>query len=247
MIAIAFLIPVKTDKLDEESKIYNLVNNFFRNLHVNYKYNFYIGFNHADPCLANRDIFNKFVCSNLSVNVIEFPASIQPGHLTAMWNLLAKGSFKHNTFFYQLGDDIEFDTYDFFDRYISTLCKTNGLGVTGFLTKNGNTQILTQSFVSRLHLIIFGFYFPTEIRNWYCDNWISEVYKYFSLYFPLEQRILNSSEVGNERYRICLDQDGYNSSLKAGLHNLNNYILKQVRHNSHWSMPLLYMSKYLGR
>ena len=24
---------------------------------------------------------------------------------------------------------------------------------------------------------IFGFYYPPEIINWYCDDWITEVYK----------------------------------------------------------------------
>ena len=41
--------------------------------------------------------------------------------------------------------------------------------------------IQTQSFVSRKHMEIFGFYFPPEIKNWYCDDWMTNVYspKYF--------------------------------------------------------------------
>ena len=38
-------------------------------------------------------------------------------------------------------------------------------------------RIFTQSFVHRTHLEIFGFLYPPVFRNWYSDDWISEVYK----------------------------------------------------------------------
>ena len=47
------------------------------------------------------------------------------------------------------------------------LKKKNNLGVTGYITKNGLSGILTQSFVSKRHYDIFGFYFPESIINWF--------------------------------------------------------------------------------
>ena len=40
-----------------------------------------------------------------------------------------------------------------------------------------NKTILTQTFVSRKHYEIFKFYFPNEIKNWFCDDWINFVYE----------------------------------------------------------------------
>src|SRR5262249_55665739 len=34
----------------------------------------------------------------------------------------------------------------------------------------------TQSFVSRLHMEIFGTYYATAFKNWWSDNWLTDVY-----------------------------------------------------------------------
>tara|TARA_Y100000741_G_scaffold326531_1_gene278641 strand:+ start:361 stop:1086 length:726 start_codon:yes stop_codon:yes gene_type:complete len=219
---IAFLIPVKINKLDLNSKIYNLLNSFFINKVEKYNYNFYLGFNYNDKCLENKKIFNKFNSNNFSVNIKEFNSNIRTGHLTKMWNELFHVSYKDNDYFYQLGDDILMDNYDFLDQYINVLESMDNLGVTGYLTKNGNNEILTQSFVSKKHYEIFGYYFPESIINWCCDNWISDVYKKFNLYKPLDKKITNSSDT--ERYKITYNEENYRIDLKEGIRILRTYI-----------------------
>ena len=58
---------------------------------------------------------------------------------------------------------------------------------------------MTQSFVSRKHMEIFGYYFPDEIINWCIDDWISEVYQP-NYYFPLKKFVKNLG--GNPRYIV---------------------------------------------
>ena len=61
-----------------------------------------------------------------------------------------------------------------------------------------NTRVHTQSFVSRKHYEIFKFYFPPEIINWFCDDWITKVY-WEDLLFPLlDKWCMNSG--GAPRY-----------------------------------------------
>jgi hypothetical protein len=69
-----------------------------------------------------------------------------------------------------------------------------------FNTKHnvGGKFILTQTFVSRKHMDIFGFYFPEEIKNWFCDDWITNVYISKNKYWPIRKRILNKG--GEPRY-----------------------------------------------
>ena len=42
----------------------------------------------------------------------------------------------------------------------------------------GNPQLMTQSVVSRKHYEIFNYYYPPELKSWFCDNWITDLYKH---------------------------------------------------------------------
>ena len=66
---------------------------------------------------------------------------------------------------------------------------------------NNNPRILTQSFVSRKHKELFGYYFPPEIINWFCDDWINEIYKKIGHFYPLTQHFCNNVG-GQPRYEI---------------------------------------------
>jgi hypothetical protein len=58
-------------------------------------------------------------------------------------------------------------------------------GMTGPI--NNNSRILTQTFVSRKHFDLFGYFFPEELKNWFCDNWINETYHGLQAFYPLRQ------------------------------------------------------------
>ena len=101
-------------------------------------------------------------------------------------------------YFYQCGDDINFKTSGWINDSISILEQHNNIGLTGPI--NNNNYILTQAFVSRKHMEIFGYFFPENIINWGCDDWYNFVYKpeYF---FPLSKHYC-SNEGGTPRYVI---------------------------------------------
>ena len=113
----------------------------------------------------------------------------------------------------ECGDDIEFLDKNWVNSSIFVLKLYNNEGVTGpidigrkhFLhsvTNNKNIiekhTILTQSFVSRNHMESFGFYFPEEIKNWFCDNWITNIYKKQNKCYKISSRIINRG--GKPRY-----------------------------------------------
>ena len=60
------------------------------------------------------------------------------------------------------------------------------------------TRVHTQSFVSRAHYNIFQCYFPPEIINWFCDDWITKVYWEDLLYPLLDKWCMNCG--GAPRY-----------------------------------------------
>lgn len=75
----------------------------------------------------------------------------------------------------------------------------NDVGMVGPI--NNNPCILTQTFVSRKHKELFGYYFPPEIINWFCDDWINDIYKHMNRFKPLHNHICINVG-GKPRYDI---------------------------------------------
>lgn len=150
-----------------------------------------------------------------------------------VWNACFQAAVEdpdHNDYFYQLGDDVELlpvpspqeaisvDTCATMDGkstywdvcFVETLKSQRNIGVTGGMDINhskihGSNRFLTQAMVGRPHYDIFGFLYPTEFRNWYSDNWLSEVY--MPDYFRIDNVFLTTQPFVTPRYTP--DQDAY--------------------------------------
>ena len=166
-----------------------------------HKYIFYIGIDPGDRIFANpkQIIKLKEVYKHVEFKFIRFQ-NIQKGHLTKMWNILFKLAYNDGCdYFFQCGDDINFKTQGWINAGIIALQKNNNIGITGPYTQN--PDILTQVMVSRKHMEIFGWFFPEEIINWFCDNWYCYVYKPNHFFPLLKHHCIN--EGGEERYLVA--------------------------------------------
>ena len=170
-------------------------------------YIFYIGIDRGDKVYDNEETKNGFNKLKKVFNHIDFQYLymdiIAKGHLTVMWNRLYKKALDDECeYFYQCGDDIDFKTKGWVTNCIEILKKNNNIGFAGPI--NNNPNIITQSFVSRKHYELFGYFFPEEIINWCCDDWINEIYKKMNAFYPLINHLcLNIG--GAERYTINND------------------------------------------
>ena len=169
-----------------------------------HSYTFYLGIDRNDRILDTevfKNAVNRLVSifKNVSIQCI-YMDGITKGHLTVMWNrLFNKALHDGCDYFFQCGDDIDFKTKGWVNDCIKTLQANNNIGLTGPI--NNNTRILTQSFVSRKHFDLFGYYFPAEIINWFCDDWINAVYIKINAFYPLKQHVCNNIG-GIPRYAI---------------------------------------------
>lgn len=175
-------------------------------------YTIYVIVDDDDEIYSNNSEKNKIISFvNLVKNVsIQFISSngISKGWVTKMWNKAFKKAYDDGCdYFYQCGDDIEFLDKEWTIDCIKAMEIHNNTGITGpidwgreqYKIANGRGKfILTQTFVSRKHMEIFGFYFPEEIKNWFCDDWITYVYISKKKYWPIQKRILNKG--GEPRY-----------------------------------------------
>ena len=173
----------------EESYLYTTtLKSFVITYNKEHTYTFYIGIDTGDRIYDNTENKQKLkhyckIMKNIDIKFI-YMDGITKGHLTIMWNRLFEKAYSDGCdYFFQCGDDIEFKTNDWVTDCIKTLQKSENIGLAGPI--NNNPRLLTQSFVSRKHMELFGYYFPTEIVNWYCDNWINDVYKGINKFYPL--------------------------------------------------------------
>lgn len=209
---IALIIPSTSKNRDWKSfkdsyLLQMTLKTFFTTFDKEHEYIFYIGIDRGDPIYDNSEQQNQFkrfvsIMKNTTMHFI-YMDDITKGHLTKMWNILFKRAYDDNCdYYYQCGDDIEFKTAGWINASIEKLNENNDIGMTGPI--NNNSRLLTQSFVSRRHMDIFGYYFPEEIMNWFCDDWINEIYKQIGHFFPLNNH-LSINMGGNPRYDINND------------------------------------------
>ena len=166
-------------------------------------YIFYIGYDHDDPLFSNTSeqnylrIFEKMYPVLFEFIVLHEP----PGYLTRMWNRLFQSAYEDGCdYFYQCGDDIFFQTRRWITDSIEVLQAHGDIGLTG---PDNQTRILTQAFVSRKHMEIFGKFFPESIVNWGCDDWYNWVYEDYL--YPLNGHTC-TNEGGKPRYVINHDE-----------------------------------------
>ena len=96
-----------------------------------------------------------------------------------MWsNLFNRSCGGGCDYYYQINDDIRLSSRGWATELTNTL-RANpyvpNLGVTGPLDTN-NPRLMTQSFVHCTHLAVFGYYYPPHFRNWFSDDWATQVY-----------------------------------------------------------------------
>ena len=189
----------------KDTYLYNIFTKTFLNtIDKENEYIVYIGIDKGDRILDNdneQKHITRFsdVFKNVKFKFVILPETIKRGHVTVMWNIIHKQAYDEGCdYFYQCGDDISFKTKDWVNASIQKLQKHNNIGLTGPI--NNNNRILTQSFVSRKHMEIFGFYFPEEIKNWCCDDWYNWVYQP-NHFYPLRDHYC-SNDGGTPRYKI---------------------------------------------
>jgi len=172
-----------------------------------HEYRFYIGIDEGDRIYDNplvKESLHRFasIMQNIKIEFV-YMSGIEKGHLTVMWNRLFQKAYDAGfDYFFQCGDDIEFKTAGWTNACIEALSKTGGIGVAGPI--NNNDRILTQSFVSRKHMELFDYYFPPEIINWCCDDWINDVYKGIGAFYPLSNHLCINVG-GPPRYNVNND------------------------------------------
>lgn len=151
-----------------------------------YRFNIviYVGFDHGDMLFDDLER-RRFVKEKATRMIGERPIIIKflrlPNtHRVAMlWSMMfVKAMSEGADYFYQVNDDVTMVTPGWLTRFTSALDANGGFGVVGpFDTHNQlNCTVLTQAMVTRQHYDIFTLFYPTDLRDWKTDRWLTNVY-----------------------------------------------------------------------
>ena len=173
------------------------------------RYAIYIGVDDIDPFYGqsgNRQRLVEEIRRALAGREVGVSVHTLEGTAHApcwLWNELFARAYRDGAdYFYQMGDDVRLATPGWaraFDDALRSNPILPGLGVAGPLETVAKT-ILTQAFVSRIHQEVFGTFYPEIFKNWWSDDWITEVYRPEHLFICDEHLVDNVG--GSERYDI---------------------------------------------
>jgi len=210
MINIALLIPVcsrnkQYNTLSDTSIMNCIYPSFLNTKNEEYNYSFFIG-------LDDDDEFYKTNYDELCEIFKNVHILSDCQHAPAFaWNKLAMIAYNTTDvkydYFFQVGDDIILETPNWSKIFIEKLTLHNDIGVVGPCNlinyngrmNDGSPYVIENSFVSRKHIDIFNYFFHPTIKNWYCDDWVTEIYKPY--FCEIQTNILCVNSVYN-RYII---------------------------------------------
>ena len=149
--------------------------------------------------------------------------NIDKGNVVGHWNKLLKEAYHDNIeYFYLIGDDIQYpDNNEWLPNMINKLKENNNIGFSA--GDSGNPKLpMTQFIINKRHYEIFGFAFNPMIKNWYCDNYMCELYpKRYINYFE-DIKLLNTG--GEPRYQPLDHSKLYKALVKRDKPKLRKYI-----------------------
>jgi hypothetical protein len=136
-------------------------------------------------------------------------------------------------FLYLTADDLFFYTLDYINVFIHYIKNNNNLGLgqpvdktnIGFTHQNPIDQqygICTHPFIHVNHVKYLGYFIPPKIKNWFCDNWITWLYRKLEKII-ITQTFVIENKIFDKRYvPVKINADDLHNYLIDALNILKN-------------------------
>jgi hypothetical protein len=200
-----------------------------------HEYTIFIGVDSTDKFYVEH--LGDFLFLNAPANLVIKPIILYDcEHKPAFaWNKLFQEAYNRgHDYFFQIGDDVEISG-DWTNKFIESIESNDGVGVTGCLEKwnaacrraKGQPLCLENAFVGRKHYELFGSFFNEIIENWFCDEWITQVYSpdYVTVHDNLEVKNKVRYD-GDNAVGECTQQD--NQSFRYKVKNIESAEFEQM-------------------
>lgn len=224
---IAFLVPSTSNKRDwkkaEETHLWSILCNSLELYTPEHQIKLFVGFNTNDAVYSQPE--ERFKFNAVFINfVIEFVPMDDDtkGKPTWIWNRLGEKAIEQGyQYFKLLGDDIKMPNDNgWLGAFINKLKKNNNIGWSAGYSNNDN--IPTQFLVHKNHYDIFGFFYPPEIPNWTCDDFMFQIYPEKYRTWLKSYPLLNLG--GEPRYEITFSEKFLKGIIRRYKPKLNSYL-----------------------
>jgi len=179
--ATAFLVPSTTRFRDEwetieDTYLYTILCRTLDQHCPAVPISLYIGYDKDDRIYGKEEERLKLNAIFMKFQIVWVEFQPDRGNVVAVWNGLFKVAMSHGfQWFKILGDDIRLPNDPSWLRvFQKAIVKNNYVGWSAGYSNNDD--IATQFLIHKRHWEIFEFVFPPLIKNWYCDNWMNEIY-----------------------------------------------------------------------
>ena len=187
MFNIALLVPVCSrgqnyENLSSTPIVQYFLPSFITQYDAAYSYTLFVGYDSTDTFY--KSCINQLPDMYKSINIVIIELEGCEHKPAKAWNTLFKKAYDQDCdYFYQIGDDIIMEDA-WTNIFIHHLQSNNNIGVVGGChlanyngrVASGSPPVIENAFVHKTHYHIFGTFFDKRIDNWYCDDWITEVY-----------------------------------------------------------------------
>ena len=138
---------------------------------------FHFGISFDDTATANSV---EMTCRSTNSECVVHPVYNREGDISMIVNHMFV-SINERAYFFRCNDDTVMTTPNWNQRAIETLRRRpSNVGLALIVDTHRRDDIhdnlQTHSFVSSVHRDIFGMYFPAHFKNWFEDDWITNVY-----------------------------------------------------------------------
>ena len=179
--ATAFLVPSTTRFRDEwetieDTYLYTILCRTLDKSCPPVDISLYIGYDKDDRIYGKEEERLKLNAIFMKFQIVWVEFEPDPGNVVAVWNGLFKVAMSHGfQWFKILGDDIRICNDPSWLRvFQKAIVKNNYVGWSAGYSNNDN--IATQFLIHKRHWEIFEFVFPPLIKNYFCDDWMNEIY-----------------------------------------------------------------------
>ena len=214
---IVFCIPSTTKNRDNKNKKLEILESLSIIKEYNNKPDIYIGYDSDDPIYSIQDMRSSIYPE---LNIKWYEQKVESGNVVEIWNNLTKIAVDNGYEYIMLiGDDIIYPNNDkWIKKFCDGLKKNNMYGISAGDSGNPNLP-MTQFMITNKHYELFGYAYNPQLKNWFCDNYLGELYpKEYINYFE-DVKLWNAG--GKPRYTPENHQELYKKLLLQDKPKLN--------------------------
>lgn len=129
-------------------------------------------------------------------------------------------------YLYVFADDLNVYELDYINTFIEWFSQHDNLGL-GWGIDDGNHGICTHPFLSKNHVNYLGYFYPSSIKNWYCDDWVTLLYEKLNRTVKTKNPVIKNAITVTEvkRYDIVdIEKEKLDELVNDAVNILSNHI-----------------------